>query len=288
MDIRLLIKETNSIALTLLSSRLYDIREDFLVKDDNYVIFHDDERFDLFFIHLNEFLNTEFKSPLDGKKKVSIFQLLIDYCDEYSYNDSFRNFLDTANKTKEFFLKKRYYKYYISPHIIDFEISFSELINFQANYSKHSFYHLNNIKNKLKNIFEQNDIQDFENEDYNSHLDTFKEAVLEDRLQFNQTHFIIVLGDLFLSFWDLINSLDNKRIRIAIQEFINKNGRLAKWNIEKPVNMNSVENFHWEIQGFLFYERNRLEKFIPKKHRFFPIEKETNAFDMIERHETKL
>jgi hypothetical protein len=281
MDVRLLIKETESIGLTLLSPCLYDVRYNYLVYDDNYFIFHDEEKSDLFFIHLNEFLNVEFSSPLSKNKKVSLFQLLIDFSTPLSYNSSFKEFLDTAIVTKEFFFKKRYYKYYISPHDIDFEISFAELINFQANYSKHSFYHLENLKNKLKKIFKINMIESYESEDYNDHLDYFKEAVLDDRLQYNQTHFVVILGDFFLSFWDLINSPDNRRIRDLISDFIRKNGRYVNWNIEKPKDFNEIENFHWEIRGINFFEKSRFVENIPKKYRDFPIEKETSKTDML-------
>jgi hypothetical protein len=284
MDIKLLINETNSTALTLISSRLYSIRENLLVDNDNYVVFHDEERSDLFYIYLNEFINTEFKSPLDNSTKVSIFQLLIDYCNLFSYNDSFKQFLAKALETKEYFFKKRFYKYYISPFTIDFEISFADLIGFQANYSKHSFYHLDNLKKKLKKIFEQNGVDNYENENYNNHLDYFKEAVLDDRLEYNQTHFVVVLGDFFLSFWDLINSSDNKRIRIAIKDFIAKNGRLAKWNIDKPIDMTDVENFHWDIKDINFYNRTRLENDLPRKDKDFPIEEDTSKTNMIEKH----
>lgn len=284
MDVRLLINETNSTALTLISSRLYSIRYNYIVDNDCILIFHDEERSDLFYIYLNEFLNTEFVSPLNRNKKVSIFQLLIDYCYLFPNNDSFKTFLNSALITKDFFFRKRFYKYYISPHVIDFEISFAELINFQSNYSKHSFYHLDCLKNKLKNIFKQNGIINYEAEDYNCHLDYFKEAVLDDRLEFNQTHFIIVLGDFFLAFWDLINSVDNQRIRIAIKDFVEKNGRLAKWNIVKPDNLTDVEQFHWEIKGINFFDRYRLEKFLPNKGHKYPIEEVTSKTNMIEKH----
>jgi len=283
MDIKLLIYELNSVALTLVSSRLYDIRYNYIVQNDNILLFKDKEKHDLFYIYLNEFINTEFKSPLNGQSRVTLFQLFIDYCEQYSYNESFKRYLDTAYSTKDFFFKKRYYKYYISPYTINFEISFADFINFQANYSKHSFYHLDNLKKKLKTIFKENGVENFENENYNSHLAYFKEAVLDDRLEFNQTHFLVVLGDLFLAFWDLINSHDNARIRKTQLDFIQKHGRLAMKNINQPDNMTDIEKFHWNIKGFSSHDRERLENFLPQKDKNFPIEEETSKTNMIKR-----
>jgi hypothetical protein len=284
MDIKLLIKETNNIALSLIDSQLFSIKGGLLIEDDNYVVFHDGEKYKLFFIYLNEFINSTFASPLNKKKIVSVLELLIDYCNQFSYNVNFKKFINSASETREFFFKKRFYKYYISPYVVNLEISFAELIGFQANYSKHSFYHLDSLKNKLKNIFKQNGIDNYNNENYNDHLLYFKEAVLDDRLTYNQTHFVIVLGDFFLSFWDLINSSDNQRIKATIKDFIDKNGRLAPWDIEKPKDLTDVEQFYWEIKEIGYYDRLRLEKFIPKKNKDFPIEEVTSKTNMIERH----
>lgn len=278
MDLRLLIQQHNSITLTLISPLLYSLTE-----DKSIVYFHDEERSDLFFIHLNEYLNTKFKSPLENNEKVSVFQLLVDVCKPFNDNENFKRFLKEAEKTQDFFFKKRYYKYYISPYDLDFEISFSELINFQSNYSKHSFYHLSIIKNKLKRFFKANNVENYENEDYNEHLSYFKEAVLDDRLKYNQTMMLEVLGNLFLSYWDLINSEDNRRIKDAIWEFINKHGRLAKWNIEKPDNMSEVEKFHWEIKGISTFKRERLSDYIPKTDKFL-IERDTSPNNMIKKN----
>lgn len=277
MDLSLLIQQQTSIALTLINPRLYSLTD-----DKSIAYFHDEERSDLFFIHLNEYLNTTFISPLENKK-VSVFQLMIDVCMPFKGNESFNKFIEEAEKVKTFFFKPRFYKYYISPYDINLEISFAELINFQSNYSKHSFYHLTIIKSKLKNIFENNNIEDFENEDYNDHLRYFKEAVLDDRLNFNQTMMLEVLGNFFLCYWDLINSNDNTRIRDSIWNFINKHGRLAKWDIEEPKEMNEVEQFHWKIKGRTHFNRERIEQFVPKTDKFL-IEKETSEGNMIEKN----
>lgn len=265
--------------MTLISSRLYE-----LVDDKSIAYFHDEERSDLFFIHLNEFLNTSFNSPLNNDKQVSVFQLMIDVCQPYSDNYSFKIFLNESERVKDFFFKPRYYKYYLSPYDIDLEISFAELIYFQANYSKHSFYHLNILKKKLKTIFEKNKISNFERENYNDHLSYFKEAVLDDRLNFNQTQMLKILGNYFLRYWELINSPDNRRIKESIQEFIAKNGRLVKWDIEEPEKMNDVEKFHWQIKSVSFCDRERIESLIPVTNEYL-IEKNTSSKNRIEKNE---
>lgn len=278
MDVKLLFEQYTKFSLKLISPMLFELTE-----DKSILYFHDSERSDLFFIRLNEFLNTSFPSPLDRNKKVSVFQLMEDYCLQFRYNEDFNNFLLATQETKDFFFKKRYYKYYISPHDIDFEISFSELINFQSNYSKHSYYHLTIIKDKLKKHFKKNNITGFESEDYNEHLSYFKETVLDDRLNFNQTHMVEKLGDLFLSYWELLNSRYQSRIREAILEFIEENGRLVKWNIEKPEDISEVEEFFWTIKGLSRFKRERLTDYIPKT--WYPlIEEETSIDNMIERN----
>lgn len=270
MDYKLLINQHNNIALTLISPVLYEI------KGDDIAYLHSDEHHDLFFIHLNEYLNVKFNSPFDETKRVSVFTLMIDLARNFEGNDSFANFLKEAEEIQDFFLKKRYYRYYISPYEIDFETSFSELIWFQANYSKHSVYHIDELKKNLKKIFKKNQVPNFENEDYNDHLEYFKEYVLDDRLNFNTTHFIEVLGKFFLAYYDLINSNDNIRIRKAIQDFIEKNGKPhSKWNIIPPANMSEVEKFHWEIKSINWFDRARLEDFIPSTQLYL-IERETS------------
>lgn len=270
MDYRLLINQHNSIALTLISPLLYEIR------GENIVYLHSEEHHDLFFIHLNEYLNTTFNSPINNDKQVSVFTLIIDLAEKYKGNESFDNFFKEGKKLHEYFFKNRYYRYYISPYEIDFEISFAELIRFQANYSKHSLYHLDIMKKNLKEIFKKNKVPNFEKEDYNNHLEYFKEYVLDDRLNFNTTHFIEMLGNFFLAYYDLINSNDNIRIRKVISEFIEKNGKpLTKWNIPCPDNMTEVEKFHWEIKFVNKFDRERIEKFIPKTLKYL-IEQDTS------------
>ncbi len=276
MDIRLLFSQYTNFALTLICPRLFKLTE-----DKSMVYFHDKERSDLFFIRLNEFLNANFQSPLDSKKKTSLFNLMEEFCMQYNQIDDFKKFLSIINETKEFFFKKRFYKYYISPHEIDFEISFAGLINFQSNYSKHSYYHLTEIKEKLKKHFKKNNIPDYEKEDYNEHLSYFKEAVLDDRLNFNQTHMVEKLGKLFLSYWDLLNSKHQTRILNLIREFILENGKFVQWKIDKPNNLNDAEEFFWEIKGLTKIDRTRISNFIPKTWKYL-IEKETDKKNMID------
>ena len=277
MDVRLLIEQYKSFSLKIVSPTLFELTD-----DKSMLYFHDDERADLFFIRLNEFLNTSFESPLDPSKRVSLFNLMEDFCTQYKHNDDFNKFLEIIKETKEFFFKKRFYKYYISPYDIDFEISFAELINFQSNYSKHSYYHLTIIKKKLKKHFKKNNIQNFEKEDYNEHLAYFKEYVVDDRLNFNQTHMVEKLGELFLSYWELLNSKHQNRIQNLIHDFIAKNGRLVQWKIDKPNDFTDIEEFFWTIRGISKYRRNRLSDFIPKTRNPL-IEKETSINNMIEK-----
>ena len=256
--------------LTLISPVLYEI------KGEDIAYLHSDEHHDLFFIHLNEYLNTTFNSPLENDKQVSVFTLMIALAEKYKGNESFDNFLLAAMRLKDYFFKNRYYRYYVSPHEIDFEISFAELIRFQANYSKHSLYHLDIMKKKLKKIFEKNQVPKFELEDYNNHLEYLKEFVLDDRLNFNTTHFIEMLGNFFLAYYDLINSQENARIRQAIYNCIEKHGRpLGGRKVQPPENMSEVEKFHWEIRFITRFDRYRLERFIPKTSKYL-IEQETS------------
>lgn len=269
MDYKLLIRQHNRIALTLISPLLYDVR-------DGMVSMLTEEHHDLFFIHLNEYLNSTFNSPLDNDKQVSVFSLMIDLAQRHQGNPSFDKFFSAAKELQDYFFKIRYYRYYISPYEIDFEISFAELIRFQANYSKHSLYHLNLMKKNLKRVFENNQIPNFEHEDYNDHLEYFKESVLDDRLNFNTTHFIEKLGTFFLSYYDTINSPDNFRIRQAIQDCLKKNGRPLKGrDVIMPENMTEVEKFHWEIRFISRFKRERLEQYIPRTLEFF-IERQTS------------
>lgn len=278
MDVRLLIEQYSRFALTIISPTLYGLSD-----DKSTLFFHDEDKYDLFFIYLNEFIKTEFVSPINEVKKVSLFTLLEDYFTQYKYDECFNEFLNVIEETKCFFLKKRYYRYYISPHEIDLEISFGDLINIQSNYSKHSYYHLNRIKGKLKKIFEKNNVLSFEQEDYNEHLEYFKEAVLDDRLSFNQTMIVEQLGRLFLAYWDLLNSDHKNRIDNIIREHIINNGRMAKWDFDKPENLNDIEEFFWLIKGRWRFERKRIYDLVPKTHVLL-IERETAPNNMIERH----
>tara|TARA_R100000935_G_scaffold56440_1_gene87971 strand:+ start:2782 stop:3546 length:765 start_codon:yes stop_codon:yes gene_type:complete len=242
--------------------------------------FHDEERSDLFFIRLNEYISAKFNSPLNNDIQTTVLDLILDSAKPYYKNKYFKEFIDKGEVVKKLLFKKRYYKYHISPHLIDLELSLLDLIFFQANYSKHSFYHLNILKKRLKDIFRDNDIENFAKEDYNYHLETFKEAVLDDRLNFNQTNIIEKLGDFFLAYWDLLNSPDNLKTSKATWEFIQKNGRLAPRNIPKPENLNEIEEFHWQIRGLNYFKRNRISDFIPKTPDNL-IEKETSPENRI-------
>lgn len=108
MDYKLLINQHNSIVLTLISPVLYEI------KGEDIAYLHSDEHHDLFFIHLNEYLNTTFNSPLENDKQVSVFTLMIALAEKYKGNESFDNFLLAAMRLKDYFFKNRYYRYLIS------------------------------------------------------------------------------------------------------------------------------------------------------------------------------
>lgn len=272
---RFLIKQHNQIVLSLICPQLYKL-------DDSRTIafFHDEERSDLFFIRLNEYISAKFNSPLNNDIQTTVLDLILDSAKPYYKNKYFKEFIDKGEVVKKLLFKKRYYKYHISPHIIDLELSLVDLIFFQANYSKHSFYHLNILKKRLKDIFRDNDIENFAKEDYNYHLETFKEAVLDDRLNFNQTNIIEKLGDFFLAYWDLLNSPDNQKTSKATWEFIQKNGRLVPRNIPKPENLNEIEEFHWQIRDLNYFKRNRIYDYIPKTPDNL-IEKETSPVNRI-------
>ena len=259
MDVQLLLEENFHIGLTLISNNLYRI-----VDDKSEVQFHDENAYNLFYIHLNEYINTEFRSPLDNRTNISLLDLTIQFFDEY-HSQHFKEFAQSARDFKMFLFKKRIYKYYISPFDIDMEISFAELINFQANYSKHSFYHLKRMKEKLMRIFESNHVLSFATENYNEHLQYFKEAVLDDRLCFNGTKIVEEIGKFFLAFYSLMHCNEFIRIRITIQDFIRKNGQLAIRKIMAPENMSNEESFFWQVK-FLScwrFEKSRLTDLLP-------------------------
>jgi len=276
-NLRFLIEQHTKIVLTLISPNLFKLEE-----SKSVAYLNDDERSDLFFIHLNEYLNAKFNSPLNNDVQTSVFELILETAKPYYKNKYFQNFIDKGEILRDFLFKKRYYKYYISPHIIDFDLSLADLVFFQGNFSKHSFYHLNILKKRLKNIFEENGIKDFEKENYNYHLETFKEAVLDDRLNFNTTKIIEILGEFFLSYWDLLNSPDNHRIKKAIWDDIDKNGRLTFRKTIKPKELTEIEEFHWQIRGLNSFKRDRISDYIPKTSKYL-IEKKTSPENRIEK-----
>ena len=261
MDTHLLIEENFHVALTLLSSNLYHITE-----DKTEIWFHNDNAYDLFYIHLNEYIKTEFISPLDNKTKISLFDLTLQYFDTYYDCEYFEPFIKRGKLFKEFLFQTRTYQKYISPHELTITTSLAELINIQANYIKHSFYHLTKMKGKLKKMFKANGLENIPDEEYNEHLEYFKEAVLDDRLAFNQTKIVEEVGLYFLELYNLLHCDENIRIRMAINDFILKNGRQAKWVIHPPENMTKGELFHWDIKGLSCWrvDKNRLTDLIPK------------------------
>lgn len=125
MDFKKLIDEHTSVVLGLIDSRLYSVCE-----GGEQIYFHDEERYDLFFIRLNEYLNVKFNSPIDGKK-TTLFALMINVCKPFRRNKNFNNFLKATEKAQDFFFKTRYYKYYLSPYPIKIDTSLAQLIEFQ-------------------------------------------------------------------------------------------------------------------------------------------------------------
>jgi hypothetical protein len=134
MDTHLLIEENFHVALTLLSSNLYHITD-----DKAEIWFHNDNAYDLFYIHLNEYIKTEFVSPLDNKTKISLFDLTLQHFNNYNDCEYFKSFIERGKLFKEFLFQTRTYQKYISPHELTITTSLAELINIQANYIKHSF-----------------------------------------------------------------------------------------------------------------------------------------------------
>lgn len=261
MNTKLLIEENFHVGLTLISGNLYHITQ-----NKSEIWFHNDNAYNLFYIHLNEYLKTQFTSPLDNKTRVSLFELTIQFCEQYNDNDYFKKFITQAIAFKSFLNKKRIYEKYISPYEMKIETDFAELINIQANYIKHGLYNLNQMKDKLRRIFKVNGVENVSDESYNEHLQYFKEAVLDDRLNFNQTKIVEEVGKFFLALYDLTHSDDNIRIRMVINDFIRKNGRSVRRNILPPENMTAGELFHWEIKGLNCwrFDKTRLTDFIPK------------------------
>lgn len=261
MDIHLLVEENFHVALTLISSNLYHIAD-----EKSEIWFHNEHEYDLFYIHLNEYINTKFISPLNNKTKVSLFDLTLQFFNGYTDSEYFKKFVRQGQLFKDFLYKERNYKKYISPYELEIKTSFAELINIQANYSKHSFYHLSKMKEKLKRIFKTNGLENIPDKEYNEHLQYFKEWVLDDRLSFNQAKIVEETGTYFLELYDLFHCDENIKIKMAINDFISKHGRLAKWDIVTPDNMSKAERFHWDIKGLSCwrFERNRLTDHIPK------------------------
>ncbi|MBL7963516.1 MAG: hypothetical protein JNM31_06690 [Flavobacteriales bacterium] len=257
-DVQLFVEQLGGTGLTLISPFLYE-----LSGDSGLLLFHDTTRADMFWIHLNEFIKTTFPSPLDGKR-CTLFQLAHTYFSMYSPNPAVDQYLETSTTLSEFLFRKRHYLYYISPHDLQFETSLAELVWIQANYSKHNLFHLSNVKERLKKYFLNAGISTVEDENYNEHLGYFKEAVLDDRLNFNQTHIVEHLGKYFLSLWDLMNSSDRRRIDEAVWQYISEHGRLAPLNmIQEPPDMSPIERFHWENKWHSRIERGRLEHLVP-------------------------
>lgn len=213
MHIDFFINEHNSLILNIITPDLYQISD---CKTEAW--FHDELCSDMFWIRLNVYFNEKFKHPV-GSSQITIFDLLIELAEKYKAYPEFSYLLDKTKEVKDYFFKTRYYRYYISPHVINLNTSFSELINIQANYSKHHLYRLNIIKDKIKKYFEENNIQNFENEDYNEHIKYFKEAVLDDRLNFNTTHIIETIGSLFLEYHKVIHS---KYISVMCRFYLEK------------------------------------------------------------------
>lgn len=125
MDFKKLINEHTSMVLNLIDSKLYSVCE-----GGEQIFFHDDERYDLFFIRLNEYLNVKFVSPIDGKN-TTLFTLMINVCKPFRRNKNFNDFLKAAEKANDFFFKTRYYKYYLSPYPIKIDTTLAQLIEFQ-------------------------------------------------------------------------------------------------------------------------------------------------------------
>lgn len=259
MDNRLFIEENFHVGLTLIHSDLYRI-----AGDKSQIQFHDENAYNLFYIHLNEYINTEFPSPRDHKTKVSLLDLTIQFFDQYE-SLHFKAFVKKAKAFREFLFRPRSYDYYISPYDIKLETTLSELINFQANYVKHSFYHLTRIKGKLKRIFEKNNISNFESENYDEHLSYFKEAVLDDRLCFNATKIVEEIGKYFTAFYELMYCDDTIRIRMAIEQCIREHGQMGIRNIIPPENMTDEELFFWEVKWVSSwrFKSERLTDLIP-------------------------
>lgn len=274
MDVRLFVSQLNSVGLTLIDPRLYALHS------DRSAVFHDQERYELFWIRLNEFINTKFDSPLDGSK-TTLFSLAHSFFGQYTPNDHADEFLRVSEVTREFLFRDRHYRYYLSPHVVAFKTSLAELIGIQANYTKHSLYRLSQMKDRIKGYFKASGIATYETEDYDDHLEYFKEAVLDDRLELNQSLVIEHLGNYFLALWDLLHSPDRKRIDDAVWAFIEQHGRTARWIIDEPPSMSSIERFYWTVKGVSLSDRGRLESYVPQTPSYLiePLTSPANVLD---------
>jgi hypothetical protein len=274
MDIRLFVSQLNSVGLTLINPRLYSFLS------DGSAVFHDQERYELFWIRLNEFINTKFDSPLD-RTKTTLFDLTSNFFRQYMPNEHVAKFMVASEVTRDFFFRPRYYRYYLSPHVVAFETSLSELIGIQANYSKHSLYRLSQMKARIKGYFKAAGVASFETEDYDDHLEYFKEAVLDDRLELNQTLVLEQIGKYFLALWDLLHAPDRKRIDDAVWAFIAKHGRTARWVINEPPDMSDLERFYWQIKGGSHFERGRIADHVPQTPPYLvePLTSPANVLD---------
>lgn len=116
-------------------------------------------------------------------------------------------------------------------------------------------------------MFKMNGIENIPEEEFNEHLQYFKEYVLDDRLTYNQTKIVEEVGTYFLALYDLLHCDERLRIRMVVNEFILKNGRTASWkNMIPPDGMTEGEQFYWQIKGLTCwsFDRNRLTDCIPK------------------------
>lgn len=200
VDIDLLVRENVDAMLTLIGPQLYTVKQDMIV-------FRDQNTFQLFFIHLNEYLNSEFQHPLSGNK-VSLLELTVDvFASAFEDSELLRVFLVKSADLTSFLSKQRTYDdVYLDGLNRTVTTDLYELINFHANASKHNYYRIKRLRMKIAKMIGS---LSADGDSVVDSLESYMEFVVENKLLYHSSFLIELLGNYFVAMRTLV--VDTKK-----------------------------------------------------------------------------
>lgn len=255
-----LLHETHSALAEVIGPDLYSVGG---TAPEQSILFHNRPCFNLFLVHLVEFVAEGQQSAfIDEKfKNLSLLSGLRWFCDKHpTETDEYS--LNTALSNLETWIEKEVPIKFWCPDVeleIEFPLKNRDLISFGANTTKHNLLRLSKLIGKLERLCEKSGY-DFSPQQLSAVLSAMIEEV-NSRLQYHSSYLIELLGNVFFSLNALIKGRFDK----------NPTNRVNEMTMPEGITSDIFKDMYGSVLVFKRYDDSRITSHTPATTRYLKL-----------------